>query len=384
MLDLIKFGRDINIDASEASQILTFDEGKRTPWNLDFTNDFDFDTKTTSFSKSEIFDSDISTLNRVDLDFDSQAFSYQVKISKNDDEKEPMPSVMNDNIDRYLGFGSLDINEVSNQPGNEILGEQTAKDDDYEEPLEPEETYSGLEELKHLMILWRFDQGAGSKIMDLSENKNHGNILKEGGVVNKENSETYWNAGELEAGQPLTFEDEWGKDNPPNWAITFEGKESIRVRGSKALSGFKGHFTFQIWLKFEEFSEFTLFKRLAEDFNLKIKQPDLVEISRAHSIRNILTFNLSEPLKEGIWNNISITYRQSQPDEDQNDELGLKIYVNSILSFSNPNLNFRKPLNETDGLIFLQDYNGQFTELRFWSINLNQNIIKETLVKPLE
>ena len=304
---------------------------------------------------------------------------------KTEDEKEKMPIVMNDNIEHWLGFGSLDIASTQPENVNEMIGEETTnKADDYEDPLDPEEVYDNIEDVKYLMILWRFDQGAGAKILDLSENRNNGQILRDNIILTNEEAAVIWQDGELQSGEPLVFEDEWGKQSPPNWAITFDGTQGLRARGSKNLAKLKGHFTFQVWLKIDEFSEFTLFKRQAEDFNVKFKEPNLIQVSREHNIRNIIGFNLEEELKAETWTNITIVYRQIQTDEHENDNCGIKIFMNAQLIYEDSKLNFKKPLKETDGFIFLQDYKGQFTELRFWNINLSRNIIQETLKRPLD
>jgi len=134
----------------------------------------------------------------------------------------------------------------------------------------------------------------------------------------------------------------------------------------------------------EEVHEFILFKRQAEDFNVKVKQNNIIEISRAHSLRNILDFELSEVIPTHEWVNITIVYRQLQQEEQENGDVGLKIYINSKLALKDSKLNFKWPLIETDGLIFLQNYEGMYTELRFWNINLSESIIKDTLKKPLD
>lgn len=83
--------------------------------------------------------------------------------------------------------------------------------------------------------------------------------------------------------------------------MTFTGSESLRVRGSKNLAKLKGHFTFQVWFFIEEFSEFILFKRQAEDFNLRLKELDELEVSREHNVRNKLQLKFSEGIPLNEW-----------------------------------------------------------------------------------
>jgi len=146
------------------------------------------------------------------VEFSLNEFSYQVNVIRNDDEKEAMPTVMNDNIERYLGYGSLDITSAVPQQPSDMIGEETQNEDDkYEDALDPEENYENFEEINNLMILYRFDQGLGAKLLDLSDNNNHGNIMVDGTMIEHEKATEYWSKGQLEAGEPLTFEDEWGK-----------------------------------------------------------------------------------------------------------------------------------------------------------------------------
>lgn len=386
LVEIIDFGKNLDSKTSVSEMVTAFNDGAKSPWDIDFSLSTDIDIDTvSSFKSGEVFDTDISSLNRVDLGFDKQAFSYQVNVTKNDEEKENMPSVTNDTIEHFIGFGSLDTAGTSNEPANEMMGEDTRRDnEDYEDPLDADEAYENIEDVKYLMVLWRFDQGGGAKIMDLSENKNNGNILRGGAMLSNEDAAGIWEAGELSPGEPLDFEDEWGKSAPPNWALIFSGNEALRTRGSKNLSKLKGHFTFQVWLKIDEFKEFILFKRQAEDFNVRFKEPGLIEVSREHNIRNILSFQLLEEIKQEEWVHVSIIYRQIQPDEQENDNCGLKILFNGSIVYEDSKLNFKKPLLETDGLIFLDGYTGCFTELRFWNINLSQNIIQQTYKRPLD
>jgi len=216
LIEIINFGRNNEVHDKANQSIVSFTDGSRTPWDIEFNSAFDFDIDSTNI-ETECFDSDISELNRVDLGFDQQAFSYQVCVTKNDDERETVPSVMNDNIEHWLGFGSLDTAATTNQNVNEMIGEEEQNmNNDYEEALDPEEAYDNIEDTKYLVILWRFDQGAGHKIIDLTDNKNNGNILSDNVAISNEQSTSIWEEGQLEPDEPLAFEDEWGKQSPPN------------------------------------------------------------------------------------------------------------------------------------------------------------------------
>ena len=94
---------------------------------------------------------------------------------------------------------------------------------------------------------------------------------------------------------------------------------------------------------------------------------------------------LSAPIVANQWINFTITYKQKQTNDDENDEdLGIKIYLDAKIAYQDQKLNFKRPLVETDGLVFLENYAGKFTEIRFWNINLSQPIIEHTLKRPLD
>jgi len=79
-----------------------------------------------------------------------------------------------------------------------------------------------------------------------------------------------------------------------------------------------------------------------------------------------------------------MVYRQLQPDENNAEDCGVKIYLGSKQVYRDTEMNFKCPLSETDGLIFLDGYKGKFTELRFWNTNLSKEIIQETYKRPLD
>jgi hypothetical protein len=266
--EIVQFGRTYEVESRVQEEDTGFKDGSRGPWDLELDTHLDIKIEETGFG-SYGFDTDISELNRVDLGFDRQAFNYIIKISMDNEETELVPSVMDDNLEHMLGKGSLDTTSTAANADPDMMMNEEIEDEnnDREEPLEPDEAYSNIEDIKYLIILWRFDQGGGSKIVDLTDNKNSGNILKANNMIDNENVAEIWENGELEAGDPLEFEDEWGKNSPPNWALQFDGTQSLRVRGSKGLAKLKGHFSYQVWIKIEEFKEFVLFKRQAEDFN---------------------------------------------------------------------------------------------------------------------
>ena len=149
----------------------------------------------------------------MDLNFGENAFDYEISINKEEDEKEKVCTVLNDNIGLWLGYNSLENVNAPIQSSSELMIQgQTQDKYENEDSLHGQETYDSFDEEKYIMILWRFDEGLGSKIFDLTENQNTGKILKDKVPLSNENAAYVWRDSHLEPGTPLLFEDEWGKE----------------------------------------------------------------------------------------------------------------------------------------------------------------------------
>ena len=61
-------------------------------------------------------------------------------------------------------------------------------------------------------MYWRFDEGKGKTVNDMSDNDIHGNI-----------GSAEWSENKLEDGQPIEYEDKWGKVNTPSYSIEVDG-----------------------------------------------------------------------------------------------------------------------------------------------------------------
>ena len=194
LIDIIDFGKNLD-PKKKSSPVFSFKEGARTPWNLDLTvNEDEFSISSlTHFKESEAFDSDISNLNRLDLGFDQEAFTYEIRISKYDDETETLSSLLNNNTDSSNTFSSMEHSNIPIDANVQMINEEnTKKNNDHEECINDEETYDGIEEENFLVFLWRFDQGEGSKIVDLTNKKVHENILKNKALISNEEAEYIW------------------------------------------------------------------------------------------------------------------------------------------------------------------------------------------------
>ena len=194
LIDIIDFGKKL-IPKKKSPLVFSFNEGARTPLDLDLAvNEDEFSISSpTHFKESDAFDIDISKLNRLDLGFDQQAFTYEIRISKYDNETETLSSLLNDNADSSNVFSSMEHSNIPIDANVQMINEEnTKKNNDHEECINDEETYDGIEEENFLVFLWRFDQGAGSIIVDLTNNKLHGNILKNKALISNEEAEYIW------------------------------------------------------------------------------------------------------------------------------------------------------------------------------------------------
>ena len=83
LLDIIDFGKDLDPKV-KPPPVLKFNIGSRTAWDFDISiNEEDSNIPVQGRrSDNEAFDWDISNLNRLDLGFGQQPFSYEIKISK--------------------------------------------------------------------------------------------------------------------------------------------------------------------------------------------------------------------------------------------------------------------------------------------------------------
>lgn len=66
-----------------------------------------------------------------------------------------------------------------------------------------------LDEKQSLVLYWRCDEGKGIVINDMTDNDLNCNLA----------SEDQWSEDPLEDGEPLDYEDKWGKTNTASYSV---------------------------------------------------------------------------------------------------------------------------------------------------------------------
>ena len=96
-------------------------------------------------------------------------------------------------------------------------------------------------------MYWRFDEGRGEVVTDVTDNEVNGNL---GGAK--------WGEEKLPDGEPIEYEDKWGKLNVPSYSVEMDGfrgeYEGIKTSISPAvMQKFKlqKSFTLEFWFKLQ-------------------------------------------------------------------------------------------------------------------------------------
>ena len=249
-----------------------------------------------------------------------------------------------------------------------------------------------LNQETNLLILWRFDEGNGKQVEDLSNFEINAAIeLKS----ERENDEI-WNA--LDDGDPLELEDKWGKKCPAQFAINLY-KDEIMVRASKKSWGVENvkQFTVEFWLK-PRTKQGTIFDlcglvcSLSDLFiKLSYKSKDvhlLEEKKEGMTIKsefqeddfgaaNPNKSNDSKQMKENFWNHVAITFSTAE-------EKNLIIYLNCIEIFYGKTILPFDLFKESNLCLGRDVFIGEITEFRLWRNMLELSEIKENYRTPLE
>ena len=91
------------------------------------------------------------------------------------------------------------------------------------------------------LVYWRFDEGKGSTVNDMSDSQINGVMTHD----------IEWSQETLEDGQPLEYEDKWGKSNQPSFSVSLSNNDGITASLPRnAIEKFKlnNNFTLEFWL----------------------------------------------------------------------------------------------------------------------------------------
>ena len=376
--------KSIDLETIKITSLPVHDSFKLTPLLAAF-NEAPIDSKVELFK--EFFPQEFSQINssynkalkdvkRVEVAFGEQSF-HQVYYEKANELKK-IDTLACDNIEQFLGYNAL-IPE-----GNTAPKKEKANDDPFEQNFNHEEE---KDQFAGLHIYWRFDEGKGTTINDLSDYEVNG-ILE---INGEHDNDEIWNM--LDDGDPLELEDKWGKKCPTQYGIDLNIVNIKNVKKSLFEEEVK-QFTIEFWLKprtlngmIFELSEENFICNLQEGFlKLVIRGKSLVfmeddsnkeDNNNEEDIPQGKNKEDTKKIKQSFWNHIAIVYDSTQPKT-------LIIYLNCFeIGYCNTILE-NELFKEKTINIGKARFNGEITEFRLWSSANNISEIKDAYRSPLE
>lgn len=375
----------IDFKTLKISSLPVYESLKLSPLLASF-NEAPIDSKEALFK--EFFPKEYSILNsnsnsalkdikKIDVAFGEQCF-HQVYYDKTNEIKK-IDTLASDNLDQFLGYNAL-IPEGNTGPKKE-----KANEDPFDQNFNQEEE---KDQFASLQIYWRFDEGKGTTINDLSDYEINGVLENDGEHDNDE----IWNM--LDDGDPLELEDKWGKKCPTQYGIDLNAVNVKNVKKTWFEDEVR-QFTIEFWLKprvlngmIFEISEENFICILHEGFlKLMIKGKPMVlmedEGLKDENINNEEDFQQgknqedSKKIKESFWNHLAIVYDSSQPKT-------VILYLNCFeIGYSNmifdADLFKEKTIN-----LGKSKFKGEITEFRLWKSANSLSEIKDSYRSPLE
>ena len=322
-------------------------------------------------------DHSLKDLKRIDVAFGEQPF-HQVYYDKINEIKK-IDTLASDNLEQFLGYNAL-IPE-----GNNLPKKEKAIEDPFDQNFQQEEE---KDQFSNLQIYWRFDEGKGLILNDLSDYEINGVLECEGEHDNDE----IWIM--LDDGDPLELEDKWGKKCPTQYGIDLN---IVNLKNTKKLwfEEELKQFTIEFWLKPRVKNGMILeisnenFMCLLNDCILKlmIKGKPLIlmeDEGLKEDTNNDDDFQQgnknkedNKRIKENFWNHVAIVYDNSQAKT-------IILYLNCFeIGYSNmilePDFFNEKIIN-----IGKAKFNGEITEFRLWKSANSLSEIKDSYRTPLE
>ena len=103
---------------------------------------------------------------------------------------------------------------------------------------------SCLRETHLTIVYWRFDEGKGNTLENLTKAELTGEI----DALNEAEADGLWTA--LDDADPMEFEDKWGKKCPVQYAISMQAEAtSIKCAKKNWFGSSLNEFTLELWLK---------------------------------------------------------------------------------------------------------------------------------------
>ncbi|KRX01360.1 WD40-repeat-containing domain [Pseudocohnilembus persalinus] len=309
-----------------------------------------------------------------------QAF-YDQPLDDDEDEVQDNIQKVNklaqENVQQYIGLYS-EYREVNMKQGGGQHNENQNEQND--QPMFDDDE----DEYKDLLVYWRFDQGKGEQVEDIS---NYQNL-----AVIKLNEQEKISVDQIwvknEEGKPMELEDNWGgKKCPIQYSIDCS---KGMVQSQKKIRQFKQkikEFTAEIWVKPNENlqkagSIFSIQKDSCGTFEVKINQNFQIEVFlQGQKIQLVHLAGENEEKSEhlafvgGQWGHLCVQY-------DQESQKFI-IYQNCKKQFQSVKIALQENLFK-DKMIQIGDgFEGMITEFRFQKVKLALSEIKESYKTPL-
>ena len=305
--------------------------------NTKFPSNFDSlkfsDFSSNSFSKllqsepalKDLKTSEIKKLEEVKLGFGESAYSQQVN-------KKEILSAYSDNLSQLFGWDSL-------KPAEKIIPKFIDQEVKQEEEQETE--------VDLIYLYFRCDEGKGC-LNDVMMNKT--------ARIN----EDQW-AGMLEEGEPLDYDDKWGKQATPSFRILLY-KDSFVVLEDLELASV---FSLEFWISINE-----------ESCNLAVMGSFLAQVDQKRiRVLNSMVCLENESgvevkqIRTGTWEHVCFSFSKSKT----------AVFVNSVEIFTCKGIEVLDKNNLTIG-----GFSGHITEIRIWKSFRTQSQILENYKCPLE
>lgn len=192
---------------SAPASIILFENPHHQTWLSNIRSLFDPVREKPAAPPSSILDKPIQ--QRVKVAYNESAFSYSC-------EGSLMLTVVAHNMANWFGYDSVIVSEQPAIPAGAAARQELQGQQDVNEQIEPDTMVEDtrpddIEEQKKIVFYFRCDEGSGTQIEDISDNKYKCEF--------NQARESPWSQDKLEEAQPLEYEDKWGKANQPSYSI---------------------------------------------------------------------------------------------------------------------------------------------------------------------
>lgn len=247
-----------------------------------------------------------------------------------------IPSMFKEHLGQWFGWGSLRDQE-RNAP--EYINHSAN-----EESVE-------LTEIESLIIYLRFDEGKDEAVNDAISSKKWAVHSSMWGDL-------------LEEGEPLDYDDKWGKKCSPNYSLKFNTEDRL-ILDELTLANL---WSVEFWLYVHATQNTVIFKTGAAEFRIINSSINIANHTYEIQLEPASSGDVPKNISARKWCHLAFTYNNSV----------FKVYINS-----NPALRSNSSIERADNIIF-GGFEGKLTELRIWKTERTSEQIKDVFRCPLE